>query len=49
MVTGNRSHPLSRDEILSVLVTYAGTTTSNGAATFDSLIDSALIGVNRRR
>ena len=46
MTTGNRSHPLSRDEILSVLVTYAGTTTSNGAATFDSLIDSALIGTN---
>jgi len=47
MVTGSpTSHPLSRDEILAVLVTYAGTTTSNGAATFDSLIDSRLIGTD---
>jgi len=46
MVMPNQSHPLARDELVRVLVSYTGVTTANGAADGSTLIDSNLIGVN---
>lgn len=42
----NQGHALAREELVRTLTAYTGTTTSDGATDYSSLIDSKLINVN---